>query len=121
MPRKPTTREMSDAHEKYLVDLIGGKQMRNSGAVWSQQMDVRNPTGTPFAFALDGKSTFNDSISISRSKMWTKAREQSHNERTGLPLRWYDDYRLTVGLDLIVITTDDFAEMREIAVNCVCQ
>jgi len=111
--RKPTTREMSAKHEKFIADLIEGKRTRNSGAVWSDQMDVRNDVrDTRWAFAADGKATLGNSIGVSRD-MWRKAVEQSHDLRPMLPLRWYNTDRLDVGLDLVVISADDFREMLE--------
>jgi hypothetical protein len=102
---------MSDAHEKYLAGLFGGERQRNSGAIWSRQMDVRNRTDEgDFAFAVDGKATFNASIGVTR-EMWEKAVEQSHDLRTSLALRWYDNWHLDAGLDLIVISANDFAEL----------
>ena len=106
---------MSDAHEKFLADLFDGERQRNSGAVWSRQMDVRNSTDEgQFNFAVDGKATFNESIGVTRA-MWDKAVEQSHDLRTALALRWYDTWHLDVGLDLIVVKADDFAELLEAA------
>jgi hypothetical protein len=108
---------MSDAHEKYLANLFGGERQRNSGAVWSRQMDVRNRTDEgAFSYAVDGKATFNASIGVTRD-MWEKAVEQSHDLRTALALRWYDNWGLDVGLDLIVVSADDFAELLEAARN----
>jgi hypothetical protein len=101
---------MSDAHEKFLAELFDGERQRNSGAVWSRQMDVRNGNEGPFRFAIDGKASFNASIGVSRD-MWDKAEEQSHDLRTALALRFYDDWHLTPGLDLIIVKADDFAEL----------
>lgn len=117
---KPSTRKMSAAHEDYITTVLGGRRTRNSGAVWSDQMDVRNDVRDDrFAFAADGKSTFSESIGVSRA-MWKKAVEQSGDLDTCLPLRWYDTYRLDVGLDLIVISMNTFEELLEIARNCDC-
>lgn len=110
---KPTTRQMSSKHEDFIADLIGGKRTRNSGAVWSDQMDARNDVrNDQWAFAADGKATLGKSIGVSRD-MWDKAVEQSHDLRTILPLRWYDTERLDVGLDLVVLSAEDFREMLE--------
>lgn len=113
--RTPTTRDMSDDHEKFLVDLFGGKKMPNSGAVWSKQMDVRNSTREiPFSFAVDGKSTLGLSVGVSRA-MWKKAKEQSHAERTALALRFYKNGRLDVETDLVVLEAEDFRELLSAA------
>src|ERR1700744_4762966 len=106
---------MSDAHEKFLADLLGGERQRNSGAVWSRPMDVRNDTDMgEFCFAVDGKSTFGESIGVSLN-MWEKAVEQSHDLRPALALRWYSTWHLDVAEDLIVLSAQDFAALLEAA------
>jgi hypothetical protein len=111
---------MSEAHEEYIAKILDGRKTRNSGAVWSDQMDVRNDVRDDrFPFAADGKSTFGETIGVSRA-MWQKAVEQSGDLDTCLPLRWYDTYRLDVGLDLVVISMNMFSELLEIARNCDC-
>jgi hypothetical protein len=114
---KPTTRKMSDAHEKFLEGVFGGnsKIMPNSGAGWAKQMDVRGShTEEEFAFAVDGKSTFRESIGVTRD-MWDKAVEQSANEIPALALRWYDTWRLDVGLDLVLVEAQTFKALLEAA------
>jgi hypothetical protein len=105
---------MSDAHEEFLVGLLGGRQTRGSGNQWTNPMDGRhNRLAVPYAFAWDGKATLSDSITISRSKMWDKAVKQAGGERPMLALRWYDNERLDVGLDLVVVRAYDMSEMLE--------
>lgn len=117
---KPSTRKMSEAHEEYIATILNGRRTRNSGAVWSDQMDVRNDVREDrFAFAADGKSTFGESIGVTRG-MWQKAVEQSGDLIPCLPLRWYDTYRLDVGLDLWVVEGSTFEELLEIARTCTC-
>lgn len=107
-------RRMSDAHEKHLVEVLGGRRTRGSGNQFHNPADGRNNRyNDVVAFAWDGKSTRGQSIAVSRS-MWAKIQEQSHGERPMLPLRFYDSDRLQVGLDLVVITLDDCAEMISI-------
>lgn len=78
-------------------------------------MDVRNSTDEgQFNFAVDGKATFSASVGVTR-EMWQKAKEQSHDLRPALALRWYDDWHLTPGLDLIVLSAHDFQELLEAA------
>ncbi len=104
---------MSDAHEKFLATLIDGVRMPGSGNQWARQTDARNKRyDTPWAFAVDGKSTFGKSVGVSL-EMWSKVVEQANGERPMLALRWYSDYRLTVGEDLVVLAADDFAEILE--------
>lgn len=110
---KPTTRQMSDAHETFLAEILGARRTRGSGNQFVEQMDVRHSDGE-WRWAADGKSTFGKSIGVTR-EMWGKAVEQSHGRRPLLPLRWYapGDNRLTPVLDLVVADLHDFAEMVE--------
>lgn len=108
-------KRMGNAHEDSLVRLLGGRKTRASGAVWKDQMDGRHSRwDVPFAFAWDGKSTLGKSIGVSRA-MWDKAREQAGGERPMLALRWYENERLDVGEDLVVLSVHDFAELLEAA------
>lgn len=111
MVNKPTTRQMSDSHEKFLATLIDGIRMPGSGNQWARPTDARNKRyDTDYAFAVDGKSTLGKSIGVSQD-MWNKVVEQADGERPMLALRWFSDYRLTVAQDLIVIDAGDFAEI----------
>jgi hypothetical protein len=65
-----------------------------------------------YAFAWDGKSTLGKSIGVSR-EMWTKAVQQAVPERAMLPLRFYDNEKLDVGHDLVVMSAYDAAEVIE--------
>lgn len=115
MASKPTTRQMSDSHEQFLEGVFRGKLMPGSGNQWAKQTDVRNKRhDVPFAFAVDGKSSFAKSISISLA-MWDKLVEQANGERPALALRWYEDYRLQPVLDLIAIEAGEFEEILEAA------
>jgi hypothetical protein len=105
---------MSDRHEQFLADLIGGRRCPGSGNQSANQLDVRNDPTTGFAFGLDGKSTLGRSLSLSETT-WAKVVDQSHGLRPGMALRWYHDWRLRSSTDLIVISTADFSEMLEIA------
>lgn len=110
-----TTRKMSDRHEEDLLTLLGGRGTPNSGATWRAPMDGRTSRHeASYAFAWDGKSTLSKSVGVSRA-MWDKAVEQAGGERPLLPLRFYDNERLDVGLDLVVLSLHDFVEILEIA------
>ncbi len=63
-------------------------------------------------FVPTHNSTRAKSIGVTRA-MWEKAKEQAGGERPLLPLRFYDTDKLDVGLDLVVLSLDDFAEMLE--------
>ena len=108
----PTTRKMSDRHEEDLVAVLGGQRTRNSGAVWSDQMDGHQAgLDQHYKFAWDGKATLGKSIGVSR-EMWNKAVEQSRHLLTAIPLRFYADTRLTkVDIDLIALDLETFAEI----------
>ena len=106
---------MSDKHEQYIHSVIGGRRTRNSGAVWSDQTDVRNDLrNDTFAFAADGKATFNQSISIKRED-WAKLVEQAQGLIPTMPIRFYDTWRLDVGLDLWLIDGPTMETFLEIA------
>ena len=104
-------KRMGDAHEAFLVDLLGGRQTRGSGNQWHNPMDGRqNRLTVPYAFAWDGKSTLGKSIGVSLS-MWDKAVEQAGGERPMLGLRWYANERLDVVRDLLVVDPYDMSEI----------
>lgn len=111
MARRPTTRQMSDAHEIHVCELLGMRRTKASGSQFNDQMDGRHDEGA-WRFAMDGKATLGKSIGVSR-EMWDKAIEQSHGARPLIPLRFYDDWRLTPGLDLVVADLNDLAELIE--------
>lgn len=108
-----TTRKMSDAHEDALVAVLGGRKAKGSGNQWHGQMDGRTShRHVTYAFAWDGKSTLGKSVGVSR-EMWTKAIQQAAGERPMLPLRFYDNERLDVGLDLVVMSLADASSLIE--------
>lgn len=107
----PTTRKLSDAHEDWLVDLLGGRKTKGSGNQWHNQCDGRmSSRAHHYAFAWDGKATLGKSLSISKDT-WAKVTEQALPERPLMPLRWYATERLDVALDLVVLSALDFAEI----------
>lgn len=115
MATKPTTRQMSDAHEKFLAELFQGRVAISSGNQAKDPMDGRNKRyDQPFALAWDGKSTLGESVGVTKA-MWNKAVLQSHGEIPVLALRWYEDYRLRAEQDLVVLSAHDFAEILEAA------
>lgn len=106
-------KRMADEHETDLAQRLGGRQTRGSGNQAANPMDGRHQHySSAHAFAWDGKSTLGGSIGVTR-EMWNKAVEQSHGERPMLALRFYDSERLKVGLDLVVVSLDDFEELLE--------
>lgn len=109
--RSIATRKMSDAHEEHLTEVLGGHKARGSGNQWHDPIDGRhNHLTVEPAFAWDGKSTLGNSIGLT-PEQWDKAVEQAGAERPAMPLRWYADERLTVRLDLVVISLLDFSEL----------
>lgn len=108
---------MSDKHEQFLADLFGEHSsiMPNSGSGWAKQMDVRGKhREEEYAFAVDGKSTLRESITITLD-MWEKAQEQAHNEIPALAFRWYGSYQLDPTLDLIAVEAETFRALLEMA------
>ena len=113
MASRRTTRQMSDAHEAFLAGLIDGRRTPGSGNQFANQLDVRNDgRRQEWPFALDGKSTFARSISVSLAA-WNKVEDQAHLESPGLALRFYHDERLRLSTDLIVISAFEFRNMLE--------
>lgn len=111
MASDPTTRNMSDKHERFLQELFGGRLTPGSGNGFANQMDVRNNREDPLPLAIDGKSTFGKSIGVTE-EMWEKALEQAGDLTPILALRWYaKDNTLTPKRDLVVLDAHDFAEM----------
>lgn len=115
MPKPLTTRALSDKHEIFLAELLGGRRSISSGNQWNDAADGRNSHyETIFPLAWDGKATLGKSHSITLAT-WDKLVEQSHGERPALALRWYANERLTVTRDLVVLDAHDFAEILEAA------
>lgn len=112
MATDPTTRKLSDKHEVYLAELLGGRRTKGSGNQFADQMDGKNDRHSQaHALAWDGKATRGKSVGVTRD-MWAKAVEQSHGLTTVLALRWYSPGNaLRPELDLIVTQADDFAEL----------
>jgi hypothetical protein len=106
-----STRDMSDPHERFLAELIGGYVTPGSGSHPANQADTRGDARRqPYAFALDGKSTKHKSITI-RLADWNKIWDQSHDELPGLGLRFYLDDSLKHTVDLIVLDANTFAQI----------
>lgn len=107
-----TTRAMSDKHEDFLAALLDGRKMKGSGNQWQNPSDGRQSSREQeYAFSWDGKATLGKSVGVTR-QMWEKIREQAIPERPAVPLRWYNNESLEVGLDLIVVDVYDFSAMQ---------
>lgn len=108
-------RKMSDKHEEDLAEAFMGRVTPGSGNQPANPMDVRQSHHeSAVAFAIDGKSTRNKSISVTR-EMLDKAVEQAHGERPMIALRFYDDDRLKSFEDWSLIRQDDLQELIEMA------
>jgi hypothetical protein len=106
---------MGERHEEWVAQFLGGVKSRGSGNQWRAPMDGRhNRFNSHLAFAWDCKSTLGKSLSVSR-EMLRKAREQADGERPMIPIRFYDNERLTSWDDWILVTADDFRELRDFA------
>lgn len=110
----PTTRQMSDRHESDWADALGGWVTPGSGSTFAAQLDVHTSRERRFHWRLDGKSTLSRSISITR-KMLDKLVEQAHSARPLLPIRFYDNERLTSAEDWVLARMADFVELDEAA------
>lgn len=111
---KDTTRAMSDPHEKFLADILGGRRTRNSGSLPNDPADGRNQRyDLPYALCWDGKATRHASASVSLAT-WDKLVEQAHGERPLLALRYYGE-QLRVVRDLAVLDMHDFVEVLHAA------
>lgn len=113
---RPTTRDMSDAHENFLARILDGRKSRGSGNQFNDQMDGRNRFHeTAFPLAWDGKSTLSKSVGVTL-EMWAKAAEQAGAEIPLLALRFYTNERLTaIGADLVTLSIHDFVEILDSA------
>lgn len=108
-----TTRDMSDAHEDYLVALLGGRKTKGSGNQWQNPSDGRQRgIDQAWSFSWDGKSTFAQSASITLP-MWGKIREQARPDHPAIPLRFYANENLEVAADLIAVELSTFAALEE--------
>lgn len=113
--KKLTTRDMSNAHENFLAQILEGRRSRGSGNQFNDQMDGRNDIHTPYRLAWDGKSTLGKSIGVTL-EMWSKATEQAGGEIPVLALRYYTNERLTaIGADLVALSVHDFVDILHAA------
>jgi hypothetical protein len=70
---------------------------------------------TPIAFAFEGKATRGKSLSITMAD-WQKLTVQAHDLRPAMAYRFYrPDNTLTPLADLVMVKSDDFAEILELA------
>jgi hypothetical protein len=106
---------MSDKHETDIAAALGGRKNRGSGNQWANPIDGRqNRYRRRFAWAWDCKATFQKSASITR-EMLKKLRDQAEGERPALPIRFYDNERLTSHDDWVLIRMEDFMELNDVA------
>jgi len=108
-------KKLSDKHESFVADLIGARKSRASGSQWNDQTDGRqNRYESEFAFAFDCKCALPQTKSVSVTReMWQKLEDQSHGERSMLPIRFYQTDRGDVWRDLVVLNLNDFVELME--------
>ena len=113
MSQNNLNQKMGDAHEEHLQEVYGGRRTPGSGNQPANPMDVRqNRYENSVALAIDGKSTRNKSISITRD-MLEKAVDQAHGERPAIALRFYFDDRLRGFDDWLLLREDDAVELLE--------
>ena len=108
-----STRDLSDRHEKFLAQLIGGRVTPGSGNHFANQADARGDVRRQrYAFAVDGKCTAGASISVKLAD-WYKIVDQAHDEFPALVLRWYLDGTLRNTVDLVAIPAALLAELLD--------
>ena len=107
------TKKMGDKHEEHLAEVYGGRVNPGSGNQWNRQTVGRvSHRDHVVAFARDGKSTCAQSISIKSANL-NKHREQCLPERPMLPIRFYDNQRLTSFEDWVLLAEDDMLELLD--------
>lgn len=109
-----TTSKMGQRHEAWIAENFEGRQTRGSGNQWKDPLDGRQDHDSgAYVFAWDGKSVMGKSVSVTRA-MWAKVQEQAKpHEIPLMPLRFYDDERLTkVHADLVVIDARVLADLQ---------
>lgn len=115
MARDPSTRDLSDKHADYIEAMFEARTMRGSGNQSNRPTDNRMDGNLPYAFAFEGKSTRQASLSIKITD-WHKLLDQSHALRPALAYRFYrNDNLLVPDLDLVAVRADDFAEILAVA------
>lgn len=103
---------MGQKHEADVNKLLGLTPSPGSGNRENRPLDGRhNPGDVHYAFGADCKSTLGKSLSVTLDG-WGKLRDQAHNLRPIMPLRWYRDGNLEhVIHDLVVVDLNDFKEL----------
>lgn len=101
---------MSDLHEAYLVQVLGGRLTKASGATTDKGDGVHSKGEETYTFAWDGKSTRAATTSV-KVKDFEKITDQRPGYRPMIPIRFYLDDRLSRALDLAVLDLNDVAEL----------
>lgn len=84
MPKKGTTKYLSDWQEKEVAKEIGGKQVIASGAIWSMKADVRNDR-----LLVECKITEKEFYRLTL-ETWAKIKEQAIKDSLRYPLMCID-------------------------------
>lgn len=105
---------MSALHEEYIAKLFGGQQHPGSGNQDRNQGDGRR-SGHCFGigWVWDCKATVGKSISISLDQI-EKITEQAGMDKPLIPIRIYENDRLTHCVDLVAMRPDDLREILEL-------
>ena len=111
---KDIRRRMSALHEEYIARLFGGHQHPGSGNQARNQGDGHR-SGHRFGigWVWDCKATLGKSISISLSQI-EKITEQAGTDKPLIPIRLYENDRLTHAVDLVAMRPDDLLEILEL-------
>lgn len=104
---------MGKQHETDVAGwIIGGRKTRGSGNQGNDPLDGRAPYYDEFCWAWDCKSTLAKSISITRETL-QKLEDQAHGGRPLLPIRFYDNERLTTKHDFVLMNMHDFLDLND--------
>ena len=108
MAKAKNTKELSNAHEQFLVDTYPeGHRSKSSGASWHDPIDV-----TTKYHVIEAKCTEGESISIKKST-WEDIRKRAHDGKDpAIALRFKDPYSNKT-IDLIVLEVSDELDIRE--------
>lgn len=111
---KDIRRRMSDLHEAYISKLFGGYRHPGSGNQARNQGDGRRSAHQhQIGFVWDCKATLGKSISVSVDQI-AKITEQAGLDKPLIPLRIYENDRLTHCVDLVAMSPDDLVEILEL-------
>jgi hypothetical protein len=107
--------KMSQKHEGFVAEELGGRKTKASGSQFNDQTDGRGDRYSEhISLAWDCKATHAKSMGISR-EMLHKLVQQAGGDVPILPIRFYEDTRLRNYEDWVIIRFATLVEMKEMA------